>query len=305
MQETLPLQQRYPLQRTVARPAACSGQGVHSGRPVTLNIKPAPVNHGIKFKRVDLMDQPVIPALFHNVVDTSLATVLGQDDFIVSTVEHLMACFFGMGIDNALVEIDAHEVPIMDGSALPFARLIRQAGIKSQAGPRCYFRVTEPIRYEDGDRSVAIYPDSSFRITCRIEYEHPMIQTQEVTLDLDAAAFENEVSYARTFGFFSEYDQLKRYGLSQGCSLDNVVVIDGDKIMNSGGLRAKDEFVRHKLLDCLGDFSLLGMPLIGHLVAKKSGHAMNHSFIAKFLKSKQAWETHTITPDPSAVTLTP
>lgn len=296
----LPPRHLYPMQRTVARPVVCSGRGVHSGQPVTLTIQPAPVNHGIKFSRVDLLDHPVIPALFHNVVDTSLATVLGEGDFIISTVEHLMATLFGMGIDNALVEVDAHELPIMDGSARPFAELIRLAGIENQAGPRCYFRITEPIEHIDGDRSVALYPHSTFRITCRIEYDHPLIKTQELTLNVDNGVFENEISYARTFGFLSEYDQLKRYGLSQGCSLDNVVVIDGDHILNRDGLRVYDEFVRHKLLDCLGDFSLLGMPIIGHLVAKKAGHAMNHAFIEKFLQSKQAWETHTIAAAPAS-----
>jgi UDP-3-O-[3-hydroxymyristoyl] N-acetylglucosamine deacetylase len=283
-------------QRTLKKPVPCTGIGVHSGNPVHLTIHPAHINHGIKFMRADLPGKPVISAHFRNVVDTSLATVIGQDGYILSTIEHLMASFYGMGIDNALVEVDTHEIPIMDGSAYPFAEAIRSTGIKTQGGTRYYFKVKEPISLSDGDRSVTVYPADTFQITSRISFDHPLINQQSLSLIITNGIFEKEVSHARTFGFYSDYNLLKQLGLSRGCSLDNVVVIDDNGVMNKDGLRYKDEFVRHKILDCLGDFSLLGMPLLGHIKTNKSGHALNHAFLKKFLSQKQSWETHVIAP---------
>jgi len=281
-------------QRTLKKAARCTGIGVHSGNPVHLTIHPAAINHGIKFMRADLPGKPVISAHFRNVVDTSLATVIGQDGYILSTIEHLMASFYGMGIDNALVEVDTHEIPIMDGSAYPFAEAIRDTGIETQGGSRYYFKVKEPISIFQGDRSVTVYPSDTFQITNRIKFDHPLIREQELSVVITNDTFEKEISHARTFGFYSDYQQLKQLGLSRGCSLDNVVVIDGESILNEGGLRYTDEFVRHKILDCLGDFSLLGMPLLGHIKTDKSGHALNHAFLKKFLSRKQSWETHVI-----------
>ncbi|MDI6687250.1 MAG: UDP-3-O-acyl-N-acetylglucosamine deacetylase [Desulfobacterales bacterium] len=280
-------------QRTVAGLINCSGVGIHSGKRVNLTIKPAPINHGIKFKRIDLPDSPSISAHFNMVVDTSLATVIGYNGFIVSTIEHLMATFSGLSIDNAMVEIDGYEMPIMDGSAEVFTSSIMAAGIKEQTGQRCFFVVKEPIELKENGKFVGIYPESSFKITCDIDYDHPLIKKQSYTIELCEEVFEREICRARTFGFLHEYEEMKSFGLARGGSLDNVVVIDKE-ILNKDGLRYKDEFVRHKLLDCIGDFALLGMPVLGHIKVRKSGHFFHHAFLKKFFAQKKSWETSII-----------
>jgi UDP-3-O-[3-hydroxymyristoyl] N-acetylglucosamine deacetylase len=285
-------------QQTLARPVQCTGIGVHSGRRVTLKILPAAVNHGIKFLRSDLPGKPVITAHFNSVVDTSLATVIGADGVIVSTIEHLMASFSGLCIDNALVELDGYEIPIMDGSAAPFTRLLQSAGVQRQDALRCYFIVRQPISLKEGAKSVTVFPAAHYRITYSIDFEHPLIQQQDFSLVVTRETFDREISQARTFGFYYEIEYLKRFGLAQGGSLKNAIVIGKDKILNAGGLRFEDEFVRHKLLDCIGDFSLLGMPILGHIVLKRSGHAFNHAFLEKFFASKACWETRTFDDDP-------
>jgi UDP-3-O-[3-hydroxymyristoyl] N-acetylglucosamine deacetylase len=282
-------------QRTVARAVNCSGIGLHSGKGVNLRIKPAPINHGIKFVRTDLPDRPIIPARFNCVVDTSRTTVIGVEGAIVSTVEHLMACMAGLSIDNAVIELDAHEVPAMDGSAAPFARLILEAGIKEQNAARHCFVLKEPIELERDGKFAGAYPDFTFRITCNIEFDHPMIQKQSCSIEVMEHLFECEVSKARTFGFLHEVDYLKRNGLARGGSLDNAVVIDKRDILNTDGLRYEDEFVRHKLLDCIGDFALLGMPILAHIVVSKSGHAFNHAFLKKFFHQKKSWDIQSLT----------
>ncbi len=284
----------YFKQRTISKSVHCSGVGVHSGKKVNLVINPAPSNHGIKFVRTDLPDCPDIPAHFNMVVDTSLATVIGQDGFIVSTIEHLMASFSGLAIDNALVELDTYEMPIMDGSAGPFTALIKAAGIREQASPRYYFVVKEPIELEKDGKSVGMYPSSTYKISCTIEYDHSLIKQQSYSAEISDQVFEDEICRARTFGFLHEYEYLKSYGLARGVSLENVVAIAEHDVINDDGLRYKDEFVRHKILDCIGDFSLLGMPLIGHVVVKKSGHAFNHAFLKKIFEQKESWETRTL-----------
>jgi len=285
--------QYYP-QHTLAKKLTCSGIGVHSGKKVTITIHPAPENHGIRFKRVDLPGTPDIPALFKMVVDTSLATVVGNQGAIVSTIEHLMAAFAGLGIDNALVEIDGYEMPIMDGSARIFTGKLTQAGIKPQNKPRWFFVATQPLKIAEGDKYVSIEPASGLTISCSITFDSPLIGTQERTFCLSPQAFKKEISPARTFGFTQDLVYLKQFSLGRGGSLDNAVVIDNDKVLNAGGLRFPDEFVRHKLLDCLGDFSLLGMPIQGHIITRKSGHALNHAFIKKFLEDTGAWETQPV-----------
>jgi len=284
----------YFKQKTVAQPVSCSGVGVHSGKKVNLTIKPAQSNHGIKFIRTDLLDCPCISAHFNMVVDTSLATVIGYEGFIVSTIEHLMASFAGLSIDNALVEIDSYEMPIMDGSAGPFTSMIRSAGIREQDAPRYFFVVKKPIELKENGKMVGIYPCSTYKITCTIEYDHSLIKKQSYSVDLSDRVFEREICRARTYGFLHEYEYLKKYGLARGVSLDNVVVIDSKDVINKDGLRYKDEFVRHKILDCIGDFSLLGMPILGHVVVSKSGHAFNHAFLKEFFSQKESWETRTI-----------
>ncbi len=281
-------------QRTIDQEISCSGIGLHSGKTVYLTLKPAPVNHGIKFIRKDLPDDPTIPARFNCVVDTSLATVIGADGVIVSTIEHLMACFAGLSIDNVIVELDSYEVPVMDGSAGPFTRMIMETGIREQGAARHFFVLKEPIELEQDGKFVGAYPDITFKITCHIEFEHPLIRKQSCSIEVVDHIFEREIAGARTFGFLHEVEYMKQYGLARGGSLDNAVVIDENDILNEEGLRYQDEFVRHKLLDCIGDFSLLGMPILGHIVTRKSGHAFNHAFLEKFFNKKASWQTQTL-----------
>ena len=285
-------------QRTLCKEVSCSGIGLHSGRKVHLTLKPAPINHGIKFSRKDLPDNPTIPARFNCVVDTSLATVIGMDGVIVSTVEHLMACLAGLSVDNVMVELDSYEVPVMDGSAGPFTRMILEAGIREQEAERHFFVLKEPIELEQDGKFVGAYPDTTFKITCNIEFEHHLIRKQTCSIEVVDHIFEREISRARTFGFLHEVEYMKHYGLARGGSLDNAVVIDKSEILNEEGLRYQDEFVRHKLLDCIGDFSLLGMPILGHIITKKSGHAFNHAFLEKFFKNKASWQTLTLQAPP-------
>jgi UDP-3-O-[3-hydroxymyristoyl] N-acetylglucosamine deacetylase len=278
-------------QRTLARSVECSGIGLHSGKEVNLTIKAAPVNHGIKFVRMDLPHKPVIGAHFRNVVDTSLATTLGADGVIVSTVEHLMATFAGLSIDNALVEMDAYEAPIMDGSAEAFTSMLQGAGIKTQSGKRYTFVVRKPIEMEDNGKKVGLYPSDALKISYTIEFDHPLVKRQSYSISLTDSLFEKEISRARTFGFLHEVNYLKQNGFARGGSLENAVVLDQEGILNDDGLRYEDEFVRHKVLDCIGDLSLLGMPFVGHIVAHKSGHALNHALLKRFIDQKACWET--------------
>ncbi len=264
---------------------------------MNLTINPAPVNHGIKFIRTDTQKHLSVSAIFKMVVDTSLATVIGSDGIIISTIEHLMAGFYGLAVDNALVEVDGYEMPIMDGSAAVFTELMNEAGIEEQDAPRHYFVIKEPITLQEGGKSVTALPCNGFKLTCTIEYDHPLIGTQTADMEIDDQTFTNEICNARTFGFLHEYEYLKRFGLARGGSLDNVVVIEKDHVMNEGGLRYPDEFVRHKLLDCIGDFSLLGMPILGHITTFKSGHAFNHAFLKEIFARKNAWETRPVELD--------
>lgn len=290
------MNERY-LQKTIAKEVNCSGIGVHSGKKVNLRVQPAPTNHGIKFARMDLPNCPSVPARFNKVVDTSLATVIGDEGFIVSTIEHMMAALTGLAIDNALVLVDNYELPIMDGSAGPFARMLKSAGIEVQSAPRYYFVVQEPIELEENGKFVGAYPAPHFRLTCTIEFDHKLIKTQTVDVVVDGGGFEEEIADARTFGFRQEVEYMKKFGLGQGGSLDTAIIVDQDKILNPGGLRYEDEFVRHKLLDCIGDFSLLGLPLMAHIVTKRSGHAFNHAFLERFFEQKGAWQTRTFETD--------
>jgi len=281
-------------QRTLCSDVGFSGIGLHSGKTAHLTLKPAPVNHGVKFVRKDLPNAPTISARFNCVVDTSLATVIGADGVIVSTIEHLMSCLAGLSIDNVVVELDSYEVPVMDGSAGPFTRRIMEVGIHEQKAARHFFVLKKPIELEQDGKFVGAYPDTTFKITCNIDFEHPLIRKQSCTIEVVDSIFEREISSARTFGFLHEVEYLKRYGLARGGSLDNAIVIHDKGILNKEGLRFNDEFVRHKLLDCIGDFSLLGMPIIGHIVTHKSGHAFNHAFLENFFKNKASWETRTL-----------
>ncbi|PIE70175.1 MAG: UDP-3-O-[3-hydroxymyristoyl] N-acetylglucosamine deacetylase [Deltaproteobacteria bacterium] len=277
-------------QRTLGKAVSCSGVGVHSGKPVNLTLKPASTNHGIVFVRTDLPDAPSIPAIFHKVIDTSMATVIGENGVIVSTIEHLMAAFSGMGIDNARVEIDAYEMPILDGSALRYADMIADAGEVTQDAPRCYLILKEPLHLAEGDKSVSIEPYDGYKITCTIEFPSPVIGKQSLSVDITGETFSNEIAGARTFGFYHELEHLKLIGLARGATLDSGIAIDGEALMNPEGLRFDDEFVRHKLLDCIGDFSLMGLPLKAHVITVKSGHAFNHTLLKALFENKSIWE---------------
>lgn len=281
----------YYCQQTLAKPVTCSGIGVHSGKTTNIRIEPAPPNHGIRFKRIDLPGTPGFQALFKTVVDTSLATVLGREGAIVSTIEHLMATFTGLGIDNAMVEIDAYEMPIMDGSARIFTSMILEAGITRQSAQKWFFVVTRPLKVSDGDKYVAVSPGDGFELSCTIDFDHPLIGRQALTFNPATDDFYSQISQARTFGFVQDLAYLKRFSLGRGGSLDTAIIVDTDKILNQDGLRYPDEFVRHKLLDCLGDFALLGMPIQGRIETFKSGHELNHTFIKTFLDTRDAWRT--------------
>jgi UDP-3-O-[3-hydroxymyristoyl] N-acetylglucosamine deacetylase len=281
-------------QHTLRQSVSCSGVGLHSGKKVTLVIHPAPINHGIKFVRVDIPYRPVIHAHFRQVIDTSLATTIGSQGAIISTIEHLMAAFMGMEIDNALVEIDSFEIPIMDGSAEPFSSLFRDAGVRVQEGSRYFFVIQEPIEIAEAGKSVGIFPSDSFKISYTIEFPHAMLQEQALSVIVENETFAKEISRARTFGFLQDVDFLKRNGFALGGSLDNAIVVDqSSNVLNKDGLRYKDEFVRHKILDFIGDLSLLGMPIIGHVVANRSGHTLNHALLETLITQTHCWHTST------------
>lgn len=266
----------YICQRTIHREVGCTGIGLHSGRKVSIKLKPANPNEGINFIRADLPERPRIPATLDSVVDTNHATTLGLNGCCISTVEHIMAAVMAMGIDNIDIEVDAEEVPIMDGSAAPLVFLLKSAGVRNQQAPKRFILIKKPIIVEDGDKRIEIYPSKNLKINYLIEFNHPMLKKQEYCFTYSDRLFEKEISRARTFGFLHEVEQLKKNGLALGGSLANAVVLGDFNVLNPDGLRYSDEFVRHKILDFIGDISLIGMPIIGHFVAHKSGHTLNH-----------------------------
>jgi len=281
-------------QQTLLKPVSCQGVGLHSGHTVNLTLKPGEPNQGVKFIRTDLPGKPEISAIFQRVVDTSLATVIGSEGAIVSTTEHLMAALNGFGIDNIVVEMDDYEVPIMDGSAKVFAELIQEAGVIQQESAKVFFVIKSKLEAKEGDKRVILEPYDGFKITCTIDFNHPLIGYQEFALDITPDLFASEIAPARTFGFVHELDMMRKFGLAKGGSLDNAIVVDQDKVLNEDGLRFENEFVRHKILDCIGDFSLLGMPVCGHLHIHKSGHAFHHLFLETFFSRKDCWKTETL-----------
>ena len=286
-------------QRTVRDNVSCTGIGLHSGEKVNLTIKPAPPGNGIRFIRKDLPGQSFIKVCFENVVDTHLSTTIGSNGATVSTVEHIMAAFFGLGIDNAIVEIDGPEVPIMDGSSAPFIFLLNSVGIKKQKAPKAFIIIKKPLKVEEGNRSISIFPSKELKVTYTIDFSHPMLKNQKYELCFSGKDFINEISRARTFGFLSDVNALRDAGLAMGGSLDNAIVIDEFRILNEDGLRYKNEFVRHKILDFIGDIAVMGLPVIGHFVVRKSGHFLNQAMLKKLVRNKRCWETLTLT-DPQA-----
>jgi len=285
-------------QRTLMNEVGCTGIGLHTGEKVKINLRPAPANSGIKFVRTDLKGRPEVEVRFDNVFDTTLATTIGTNGCKVSTIEHLMAAFFGLGIDNAVVELDGPEVPIMDGSAAPFVFLIKSGDVREQKSPKQFIVIKKRFKVDDGNRSVCIYPSKELKITYMIDFQHPLLRNQEYELTFSGRDFVREISTARTFGFMKDVETLKKNGFARGGSLDNAVVIDDFRIINEDGLRFDDEFVRHKILDFIGDISIVGSPIIGHFVVKKSGHFLNQHMLRKLMESKKHWKVMTFkTPE--------
>jgi UDP-3-O-[3-hydroxymyristoyl] N-acetylglucosamine deacetylase len=279
-------------QRTLKTIVRATGVGLHTGEKVTMALRPAPADTGIVFCRTDLPGNPAVPARATNVSNTVMATVIEKGGTRVSTVEHLMAAFAGLGIDNAFVDVSAEEVPIMDGSAGTFVFLIQSAGIEEQTATKRYLRVLKAVEIEQGDKSVRLEPFDGFKIGFSIEFNHPVFESarSEVEIDFAEISFVRGMSRARTFGFMQDVEALRARGLGRGGSLDNAVVIDDFRVLNSEGLRMDDEFVMHKALDAVGDLYMLGRPLIGAFYGRKSGHAMNNLLVRKLLADASAWE---------------
>ena len=282
-------------QRTLRHDIRAMGVGLHTGDKVYLTLKPAPIDTGIVFRRVDLDPVVELPARTEFVGDTTLSTSLGGGENQVSTVEHLLSAMAGLGIDNAIVDVSAAEVPIMDGSAGPFVFLLQSAGIKEQEAPKRFLRIKKRVRVEDGDKWAVLEPFEGFKVSLELDFDHPVLKktSQQATLDFSSISYVKEVSRARTFGFMSDYEWLRANNLALGGSLDNAVVLDEYRVVNEDGLRYKDEFVKHKILDAVGDLYLLGMSLIGAFSGFKSGHGLNNALLKTLLADKSAWEVVT------------
>ncbi len=279
-------------QRTLKNSIRATGVGLHTGKKVYLTLRPAVSNTGVVFRRVDL-DEPVdIPARAENVVDTMLSTTLGKNGVRVSTVEHLLSAVAGLGIDNLYVDVSAEEVPIMDGSAGPFVFLLQSASVEEQDAPKKFIRIKKAVEVVDGDKWARFVPSKSFKVSFSIDFDHPIFRNrpQIVSIDFSKTSFIKEVSRARTFGFQKEYEKLLAANLALGGSLNNAIVVDDHRILNEDGLRYEDEFVKHKVLDVIGDIYLLGNSLIGAFEGHKSGHCLNNRLLRKLLKETAAWE---------------
>ncbi|MBD3648465.1 MAG: UDP-3-O-acyl-N-acetylglucosamine deacetylase [Pseudomonadales bacterium] len=283
-------------QRTLKNVIRATGVGLHTGEKVYLTLRPAPVNTGIVFSRVDLDPVVEIPACTEHVSDTTLATTIARDGVRISTIEHLMSALCGLGIDNAFVEVSAPELPIMDGSAATFVFLIQSAGVEEQDALKKFMRikkevtVTGPEGVSWHDQTATIRPFDGFKVSHTIVYDNPVIREQRASVNFSSTSFVKEVSRARTFGLMKEFEHLRERNLIQGGSLDNAVVVDDYRILNDDGLRHEDEFVRHKILDAIGDLFLLGHSIIGEFEGYKSGHAAHHALRQELLKHKEAWE---------------
>ena len=279
-------------QRTIRNSIRATGVGLHTGRKVLMTVRPGQPDAGIVFQRTDLPGSADIPARAGYVGETNLGTTLIQGEAKVSTVEHLLSAFAGLGIDNARVELNAPEVPIMDGSAGPFVFLLQSAGLEEQPVPKRFTRVKRTVRVEDGDKWAQFDPYEGFRVNFEIEFDHPIFKRrlQRATMDFSTTAFLKEISRARTFGFMRDLEMLRSRNLALGGTLDNAIVLDESRVLNEGGLRYEDEFVKHKILDAIGDLYLLGHSLIGEFSGHKSGHALNNLLLRTLQADPQAWE---------------
>ena len=279
-------------QRTPKKVIQATGVGLHSGEKVLMTLHPAPINTGIIFRRVDLDPVVEIPASYDRVGDTLLCTSLEQNGVKIATVEHLMSALAGLGIDNAYIEVNAPELPIMDGSAAPFVFLIQSAGIREQNAARRFIRILETIRIEDGDKFVQFTPYNGFKVSFTIDFKHPVFndKPQTACFDFASSSYVQEVCRARTFGFLSDYEKLRECELAKGGSLDNAIVVDDYRVLNEDGLRFDSEFVSHKVLDAIGDLYLLGNGLIGAFEGHKSGHEMNNKLLRALMANQKSWE---------------
>lgn len=277
------------LQNTLKNEILIQGKGLHTGREIQMRLRPAPRDAGIVFIRTD-KGGVSIKASVHCVSDTTFATTLSSDGVRVGTVEHLLAAFAGLSIDNVYVELDGPEVPIMDGSALPFVSKIIDAGISKQAKAVTCIRILEPVVIEEGSSQIAVIPYDGTRVTYRLHHAHPACGEQKMEIDITRMQFLNELAPARTFGFLSDEVMLKSRGLARGVSLENAIVIGDKEVINGSKIRFKDEFVRHKILDAVGDMSLLGYPMFGHILANKSGHTLHIKLLRKIVMRRDAWE---------------
>ncbi|WP_212785703.1 UDP-3-O-acyl-N-acetylglucosamine deacetylase [Ferrigenium kumadai] len=279
-------------QRTLKGSVSVTGVGLHSGEKVTLGLRPAPVNTGIVFRRVDVKPVEEIRARADLVHDTRLSTCMEQNGVRVATVEHLMSAFAGLGVDNAYVDLDSAEVPIMDGSAGTFIFLLQSTGIVEQSAAKKFIRVKKSIEVKQGDKWVRFDPYNGYKLTFTINFAHPVFANtkQHVTVDLGEESYVRDISRARTFGFMQDVENMRAQGLALGGSLDNAIVMDDYRVLNADGLRFEDEFVKHKVLDAIGDLYMLGYPLIGAFSGFKSGHALNNALVRALLADEQAWE---------------
>ena len=286
------IKQLEPHQYTLRKAVSCCGVGLHSGRTVNLTIKPADVDNGIRFYRTDLPGSSYLNAHMDKVVDTRLATTIGTDSFNISTTEHLLAAIRSNGIDNVDIELDSAEVPIMDGSAEPFIKLLKSAGKQKQNGMRKILRIIKPITFKDGDCRIKVTPYNGFKITGEISFDDTLIRTQKYTIELDQDRFTREIARARTFGYVEQVEELWANGLALGGTLENVIAIHWNRksILNEDGLRFEDEFIRHKVLDLVGDLTLLGCPLQGHVSAYKAGHTQHLGFMKSIAAAPECWE---------------
>jgi UDP-3-O-[3-hydroxymyristoyl] N-acetylglucosamine deacetylase len=300
-------------QRTLKQSISCYGMGLHTGMIVNMTMHPLPAGSGVVFQRLDVEGHPRVKATYRNISDTRLATSLSAGGVEVKTVEHLLAVFAGMGIDNVLVQLDAPEVPILDGSAATFIYLIRHAGVVDQRELQPCMQVRKTVKVEEDGRSAEISPATQTEICCSIDFDHPLIGEQTTTYIHSVESFCREIGSARTFGFKSDVDHLHRNGLARGGSLDNAIVVDDYRVLNDDGLRYGDEFVRHKILDSLGDLFLAGFPLHGRFVGVKSGHYLNYRLIQKLMGDAEAWEvisgeelpaTESLSGEPGALPVT-